>query len=144
MDPALLALAIRMTNALGYPHASSMPLVAAAAAVVSADPRPLYGSKELELADVLEWLHKETGFTMAPAKRLDNRAYCAAQIRDRPELAGDERACVAAMVGIIHANADLCGDDRAMASYSSGRCDAATVTARVRERDAWLVLELAR
>lgn len=143
---AFLALAFGMATALGYHAAKPGPLLRAAAELVASDWRPLYQSRELELAVVVQWLHDETGFDNG-AIHVDDPGhvtYCAAQILNRPELLADPRGCVEAMLRSIHAYADLCGDDRAMAGYSSGSCDRAVSLAQNREREAWLVLELAR
>ena len=140
----LLTLALGIAQALGQYGPAPRSLVEAAAEAVAADERPMKGSNDWELAVVMTWMAHESGFVMRPAKRWDSKAYCAGQVHGPVALERDERACVRAMLVLIHQYADLCGDDRAMAGYSSGTCDRAVRKADWREREAALVLELAR
>lgn len=57
----LLVLATQIAIILGFPHAPRA-ILDAAAERVAADPSPLEGSADLELAVLLEWVYRESSF----------------------------------------------------------------------------------
>lgn len=125
-----------------HPGAESFaaPFVEAAAAAVESDPNPV-GGADAELADILVWAKHESDFGRAlSGKRYDSQAYGILQVRGSASLEHDPVASVREWLVRLHAAARLCGDARALAGLSSGRCDRGVRLAEQRELEAAVAL----
>jgi hypothetical protein len=133
----LSALAVALAAAL-HPGAEkrAATFLEAAAEAVDADPAPV-GGPERELGILLTFANGESNFGAAlSGRRWDSHAYGILQIRGPASLEHDEVASVREWLRRLHAAAKACGDARATAGLSSGRCDRGTRLAARREREA--------